>query len=35
MIIKGSIDSALRELDREVFSGGPVGKEAFALQQAV
>ena len=35
MIIKGTIDSALRELDREVFSGGPVGKEAFALQQAV
>ena len=35
MIVKGSIDSALRELDREVFSGGPVGKEAFALQQAV
>jgi predicted NBD/HSP70 family sugar kinase len=34
MIIKGTIDSALRELDREVFAGGAVGRETFTLQRA-
>jgi hypothetical protein len=34
MIIKGTIDSALRELDREVFAGGAVSREAFVLQRA-
>lgn len=33
MIIKGTIDSALRQLDRDIFAHGPTGKRAAALEE--